>query len=372
MDNNRKAFFALLQAGLWERDVRLMPFEPLDFDALYKLADEQSVVGLLAAGWEHVVDRKVTKPEAVQFLKKVFSLESRNTEMNGFIERLTVKLKQAKIHAILVKGQGVAQCYERPLWRSSGDVDLLLDVDNYRNAKGFLSPLSECTTTEDVDKKHVGMTLDSWIVELHGTLHSGLSRRVDKVIDEIQEDSLRGGNVRVWRNGEMDILLPGINNDVILIFTHILQHFFHGGIGLRQICDWSRLIWTYRDSLYIDLLESRLRRMGLMSEWKTFAAVAVDYLGHPSVAMPFYNESVYYRRKSDQVLSIVLKKGNFGQNDDSASSTKKNVLYRKLITIWRQLKESVVFLKVFPMDAMRFLGFFFVEGFQRTRNTTKF
>lgn len=372
MDKNRNSFFALLKAGLWEQSVRLLPYEPLDFDSLYELADEQAVVGLIGAGLEYVEDRKVKKPEAVKFLKKVFTLECRNSEINAFIEKLTLRLRSAGVYALLVKGQGVAQCYERPQWRSVGDVDLLVDDVNYLKGKEYFAAKAEYVGVEEVDKKHIGMTIDSWTVELHGTLHNGLSRRSDKVIDEIQDDSLRRGNVVMWRNGETDIPLPSPDNHILFVFTHILQHFFHGGIGLRQICDWCRLLWTYRESIDKSLLESRIRRMGLMSEWRVFASLAINYLGYQASYMPLYCESRSYSNKADRVLSLVLKKGSFGRKVDKSYMKKTPALRRKIITIWRQLKESATFLSIFPIDTFRFLGFFFVEGVSRTRNTTKF
>ena len=112
-----KAFFALLKSGLWEQSVKLLPYEPLNFDALYQLADDQSVVGLLAAGLEHVEDRKVTKPEAVAFLKKVFSLETRNIAMNSFIEDMVLKTRQAGLIFLLVKGQGLRETAMASVWR---------------------------------------------------------------------------------------------------------------------------------------------------------------------------------------------------------------------------------------------------------------
>ena len=63
------------------------------------------------------------------------------------------------------------------------------------------------------------------------------------------------------------------------MFTHILQHFYKGGIGLRQICDWCRLLWMYRTELDLAKLEGRLRRAGLMTAWKAFGAFSVEYLG---------------------------------------------------------------------------------------------
>lgn len=72
------AFYALLRAGLWEQSVRLSPFSPIDFDELYKLAEEQSVVGLIAAGLEHVEDMTFAKQQVMPLMKRVIALESRN------------------------------------------------------------------------------------------------------------------------------------------------------------------------------------------------------------------------------------------------------------------------------------------------------
>ena len=64
---NQKTFFELLRAGLWEKDVQLLPNKDIDFSAIMRLAEEQSVVGLVAAGLEHVVDLKVPQQWALQF-----------------------------------------------------------------------------------------------------------------------------------------------------------------------------------------------------------------------------------------------------------------------------------------------------------------
>lgn len=367
MDKNRNAFFALLRAGLWEQGVRIQPYEPLNFDALYELAHAQSVVGLLAAGMERIEDRKVMKLEALPFLKKVISLEERNQHARRFIGDLMDRLKTAGIYALLVKGQGLAECYERPQWRSVGDVDLLLDKDNYLKAKELLLPLAQGVKDEDVDRLHFGITIDSWLVELHGTLHNGLSSRITRTVDRIQDETIRGSLVRLWHNGETDVPLPCVDNDIIFVFTHLLQHFFQGGVVLRQVCDWTRLLWTYRESVDRDLLRERLEEMRLMTEWEAFAALAVDYLGCPSSAMPFYRDSAAIRRRSARVLEVIFKTGSV---DDSYKNEAPS-FKRKLITIWRQFLSTFTFLRIFPLDSLRFLGYFFVVGFSRTRKTTK-
>ena len=138
---------------------------------------------------------------------------------------------------------------------------------NYKKAKELLLPMAETIDPEWKTSMHLGMTIDGWVVELHASLHGSLSPNVNHVLDIIRRETFYEGRVRTWINSGSQIFLLDANNDVIYVFTHFLNHFYKGGIGLRQICDWSRLLWTYRESLDRGLLESRLQKMGLMTEW---------------------------------------------------------------------------------------------------------
>ena len=170
-----------------------------------------------------------------------------------------------------------------------GDVDLFLNEDNYLKAKKFLLPFASSVEEEYVREKHLGMTINGWVVELHGHLFTEFSRRLNRVIAGVQTSIFKGGEVRSWDNGNTTVYLPSTDNDVVLVFSHILEHFFIEGVGLRQVCDWCRLLYTYRKSLDYGLLGSRLRQAGIMTEWKAFASLAVDTLGMPVEAMPFYD-----------------------------------------------------------------------------------
>ncbi len=93
VNNNQQAFFELLRAGLWEKEARLFPFDGVDYVRVNRLAQEQSVVGLVAAGLEHVQDVKVPRDVALSFAGATLQFEHRNQAMNefvaGLIERLT-------------------------------------------------------------------------------------------------------------------------------------------------------------------------------------------------------------------------------------------------------------------------------------------
>ena len=158
--------------------------------------------------------------------------------------------------------------------------------------------------------------------------------------------------MKSWQNGETYVSLPGPNEDVIFVFTHILQHLFLEGIGLRQICDWCRLLWTYRSEINVEMLEQRIRKMGLLSEWQIFGAMAVDCLGMPKEAMPLLNDNFNLKRKVGRLMDFVMEVGNFGHNREVEWS---NGLKRRLMIIWHRITDTVKLSRVFPIDAPKFM-----------------
>lgn len=355
-------FFNLLRAGLWEKEVRLLPFEGIDFSEIIRIAEEQSVVGLIAAGIEHVKDVKPSKAEVLKIIGQTMQLEKRNMAMNRFIGMIVEKMRDADIYTLLVKGQGVARCYERPLWRACGDVDFFLNDESYEKAKALLVPMASDVETEFVGSKHLGMTIDSWVVELHGSLRMGLPKRINKVLDDIKRDTFNGGNVRSWDNDGTQVFMLDKENDVVYVFVHFLNHFYKGGLGLRQICDWCRLMWTFRESLDTKKVESLIRQMGLLSEWKAFGAFAVEYLGMPVGALPMYDDAPKWKRKAEKIKDFVMMSGNFGHNRDMSYYSKYPYIIRKCISMSQRVGDLIRHSRIFPLDSLRFFPTIMFNG----------
>ena len=351
---NQKAFLALLREGLWgDGNSKIRIDVATSWQEVFRLATEQSVLGLVLAGLEHV-DVKPPKELLLQWIGEVQQIEQRNKTMNGFIANLIDNLRKEDVYSLLVKGQGVAQCYEKPLWRCAGDIDLLLSDENYTKAKSALIPIASEVANEDEITKHLALVINGFDVELHEKMPFSLSKRVDGVIDLVLEDLFCRGNIRSWDCNCTQVFLPSPDNDVILIFTHFLHHFFIEGVGLRQICDWCRLMWTYRDSLNYGLLESMIRKMGLMSEWKAFYNLASRYLGMPDLDSRFMVHDSRFDKKADRIMELVLESGNFGHNKDLSYRTRYSGITYKIVAAWRRLKDFASLIPVFPMDAPRF------------------
>lgn len=358
--NNTEVFFSLLRAGLWEGiNENENHFEGLDWGEAQKLAEEHSVVGLVAAGLEKLPAGILPLTEKLKFLGKCQLIEQQNVAMNRFVADLVKKMQDAGIKVVLVKGQGVAQCYERPLWRSSGDVDFLFDDENYAKAKALLLPMANKVDPER--GKHYGMAIGPWTVELHGYLLCGLSRRMNKVIEDVQHAVFRGGKKRTWKDGDVSVDLPAADEDVIFVFTHFLKHFYRDGFGIKQVCDWCRLLWIYRDTLDVQLLEQRLRTMRLMTEWKAFAAFAVDWLGMPIEAMSLYDGSNRWKRKAKRIEDFVIKSGEFGQ-ERAIKYTERSYISQKMHSMLLRIRDSFHHVSIFPLDTMRFMPNIILNG----------
>lgn len=336
------AFLELVRGGLWETEVHLLPYGNIDFSEILQLATEQGVVGLVASGMERVTDVKVPQADVLQFVGQTLKVEQLNKEMNQFIGELVKKMGDADIYAILVKGQGVAQCYKKPMWRPSGDVDFLLSEVNYKKAKALLLPLSSHSKNEERYSQHLGMSIGKWYVEIHGSLRTGLSARVDKEVDAAQDSVFFEGNVRPWMNGETQVFLPAPTEDVFLVFTHFIKHFYKEGMSLRQICDWCRLLWTYRSEISFDWLEIHIRKAGLLEEWQAFAAMAVEYMGMPEKAMPFYDTR--FTEKGSRLVEFIL--GGYSRNKSKVFWKIAKIFPRKAICFSPSIFLNVNWLKV--------------------------
>lgn len=360
---NQQAFFALVRAGLWEKEVRLLPYGKVDYAEIMRLAQEQAVVGQVAAGLEHVTDVKVPQEWALQFAGQTIQLEQRNKAMNSFIADIVKRMQNADIYTLIVKGQGVAQCYERPLWRSSGDVDFFLSEENFLKAREFLRPFVEDGFTPSNDNaRNISAKYSPWDIELHTDMFCDLSRKIDRGIKEVQNCVFYDGEVRSWMDGQTHVFLPDVNCDIIIIFTHYLKHFYKGGLGIRQICDWCRLLWTYNDKIDLALLEHRLKRMRILTEWKAFAAFAVDYLGMPLDAIPLYSSADCWNRKARRIMVYIMKVGNMGHNRDLSFYGEKNRLIRKIKAFNMRTSVLITHFRIFPLNTFAFFPYMVYSG----------
>ena len=89
--------------------------------------------------------------------------------------------------------------------------------------------------------------------------------------------------------------------------------------------------------------------------------MAVDYLGMPVDAMPFYSDSVKWKKKAERIMDFILEVGNFGHNRDS-NYMKYPYVIRKSFSMGRRLGDSFRHARIFPLDSLRFFPYKMFNG----------
>lgn len=227
--NSVEVFFLLVRAGLFGciEGVEDFLLDDVECAEVYQLAKEQSMVGLIADGievvqteWQKTHNTPLMPREwLLKFAHVALQQEQRNLNMNKFVAELIDKLRKNGNYALLLKGQGVAQCYMNPLRRACCDVDLLLTEENYQKAKDYLLPSASFSKAGNEYKKEQIIEISHWVVELHGSLRCGFSSRIDRELDKVYHDTFYDGNVRSWMNGNVQVLYLGMPEEAMPFYS---------------------------------------------------------------------------------------------------------------------------------------------------------
>ena len=353
MTNEQLVFLQLLKVGLWgdrELDALVAVIEKGEFSwqAVIDLAIQQASLGVMTDGMVRLpLSLRPEKNVYFNVIAQTSDIEKENKSMNGFAPVLMGKLKEKDVSSLLLKGQGVALCYPQPLHRMSGDIDLLVSDDSqFYKGCGLMKRIS---TSWDWDERsgHAEFQAMGFVVELHGKYGFTICPKVTK-------------NLRAWNKRRLNdfrqkngMLLPSVQFDAVFIFSHMLNHFMTGGVGLRQISDWMMFLHANAQKIDRETLREDLEFLGLMKFWKAFAALAINLLAFPAEEMPFHEEENKSERQALQLMSAVFKTGNFGALQKAEQlSVETNKWVKKVHTAFGQIPVYWRAGKLFPWESL--------------------
>ena len=107
------------------------------------------------------------------------------------------------------------------------------------------------------------------------------------------------------------------------------------------------------------MLESLIRQMGLMTEWKVLYNLANRYLGMSDFGEGLMVHDSRFDKKADRLMMFIIEVGNFGHNRDVEWA---NPLKRRTSLIWHRITDTFKLSFVFPLDAPSFLLNYAVDG----------
>ena len=362
MDKTLQALFALLRAGLWgrydEAAASAFPLSAGEWERVFNLARQQTVTGIAFRGLDFLPE-EAAPPMGImaKWMAHADRIEQSNRVMNETVAKLYGHFASAGVEAVLQKGQGVAAMYPEPLLRECGDIDLY-----FPGHDGVSDPLAGINgaVREKQPDDSWSYVVDGIVIEHHTDLLDIQSPRAKRYVKRLIEEQ---GFEKVVTGDGVEVLVPAPEVNLLLLSSHILKHAFGVGIGLRQFCDYAVARRYYEGRVNEEEMREIWRVTGLEKWQELLEGFVTGYLGKRSFAdaqddrchsepcachseqSPCHSErseESFCKKKTDVLLDIVLKGGNFGVYSKDREKVSRARWARKVQT-FRALMGNVGF-----------------------------
>ncbi len=323
MDKTLQALFALLQAGLWgrfdEAAASAFPLSAGEWERVFTLARQQTVTGIAFRGLDFLPE-EAAPPMGImaKWMAHADRIEQSNRVMNETVAKLYGHFASAGVEAVLQKGQGVAAMYPEPLLRECGDIDLYFP--GHDGVSDPLAGIDGAVRERQPDDSWV-YVVDGIIVEHHKDPLDIQSPRAKRYVKRLIEEK---GFEKVVTGDGVEVLVPAPEVNLLLLSSHILKHAFGVGIGLRQFCDYAVARRYYEGRVNEEEMREIWKKTGL-EKWQGLLEEFIGrFLDSDCVLARNDNkdfqddshsersEESFCKKKTDVLLDIVLKGGNFG------------------------------------------------------------
>ena len=358
-------FFNILKSALWGLDDRLdaSSLSRDDVMAALRIAKAQTVLGMVANEVMQTSSLSCLLNEADKAGLKRFVMSNLTTGqmLNNALINIVLELRKHGIEPVLLKGQGVAKYYPMPELRQCGDIDVYVGQDNFAKACEVIGEMSSPEDHQgDIPSlKHFHTRIGHAFIVIHRYTDVYWPKRYDRVYQKISDAGMHSDLVPLDFAG-VPVMSPAVDFNVFFIFNHFWHHFIADGVGLRQLCDWVRLMHVNHGKINLDYLSDVLGKMRLMKEWQVFGYIAVNTLGLPADEMPFYEPK--YKKTAEKVLELIMLEGNFGKENMKGYNRPKGYVAGKWYSFKKRFGRNLRVLSIFPMESFRHITKVFICG----------
>ena len=307
-------FLELLRFSINEQTV-VPASEETDWDDLFAQAKKQALVGVLFHGIERLPkERQPLKNLKLRWYMSAEKLRKRNEKANKVAAEFTAVLEKAGIGNCILKGQGNALMYANPFCRTSGDIDVWIDPQKAVIRHDELCLGDERLHIKKISYRHIEIgKYHDVLVEVH-TRPSFMNNLIHNYRMQHWFEQERGRqfcNQAELPGGAGTIYVLTDDFNVIYQLSHINNHFFYEGIGLRQFVDYYHLLKRARN-LDRDRIASLLKRFGLYKMAGAVMYVESELLG---LDKEFLIAPVN-RQAGELLYREIMLSGNFGKFDE--------------------------------------------------------
>lgn len=293
-------YLNLVKAALWG-DKAIWPAEQTS--RLLKLNAQQGTGALV---FPMVLDQTDIPADAKIPMKSLcLSTMQQHVKLQHTLETAWQALEQVGIHAVLMKGAGLAALYAAPQLRQWGDIDLFVGKDQYHPACEVMRATfpKALKFDEELDHyKHYNLIADGVSIEVHR-----VSASLQHPVDERRYAKIEAYGMRHAEPltiGGVEVRVPEPTFNVLFVLLHSWEHMLTQGASVRQIVDLAMLLHHYKGQIEVPRLKRYLEALHLLDVWQLYMYILVTYLGLPSDEAYFYSDRVSAR--AERLLADLL------------------------------------------------------------------
>ena len=192
----------------------------------------------------------------------------------------------------------------------------------------MLKKYGKPTGEENESSKHRHFHRNGVIIEIHRLAGTFSDPLTNKRFQRLTRTYLHEDGYCFEKLKGTDVSLPPVNFDALFLFFHMVGHFIHGGVGLRQVCDWALFLSARSADIDKERLSREIRFLHMEKFWRLFGGIAVDYLGLSGNSFPDF--FFIGKKEMRRAMNLILETGNFGHYFFDLSLRPKNYYGGKL------------------------------------------
>lgn len=327
MEAREELFFRILRFALGnEADCPKMHLS--EWREMFRIAKEQAITGFIGSALRNIDGNVLIENDAknqdaftdliMDWMGEVVKIARRSQKVNNDVIEEFRKLESKGLQCCLLKGQGIVLMYPNHDSRTPGDIDVWVQFKDTVNTDGNIRRIIKMAKKVLPNSKASYHHID--IPEINGTPveahyrpqflfsywhNKHLQEYFNEYTDEQFNNKVKFGNAQ--------IAVPTSEFDIIFQLTHIYNHLFHEGIGLRQIIDYYYVLKAYASLPHKSSMDwnKQLSHLGLRNIAGAIMWILTNEFGMSQDWVIVSSD----KSRGTFVLNEILQGGNFGKSD---------------------------------------------------------
>ena len=302
---------------------------------MFQIAKKHAITGFIGSalkniGGDVLIEKDAKSQDAftdliMDWMGEVVKIARRNQKVNRDVIEVFGKLERQGVECCLLKGQGNALMYPDSNTRTSGDIDVWVrfkdSVNTDANIRKIIRKVKDVHPNSKAAYHHIDIPdVNGTPVEAHYRPQFLFSYRHNKHLQEYFNEwaDVQFNNKVRFANSEISVPTPEFN--IVFQLSHIYNHLFHEGIGLRQMIDFFYVLKVSNSPLSDARGSNGLRKdyvnlfnlVGMYHIASAIMWILITRLGMPIEWLLVKPDE----QRGRFVLNEIMQGGNFGKSDE--------------------------------------------------------